>query len=94
MKKLLENEEVSLENNPVNGNQEDLRVIVTHLLNDLSPEQVKLRVLNFLAEEKGRLEFINGNVILCFSNLKDKIKFLTDLRGDMTLKMDKMSSSA
>jgi hypothetical protein len=93
MKKPLQNR-ISIKDIPVMNGQDDNRVIVTHLLDDLTPEQVKLRVLNFLADEKGSLEFKDGNVILCFSNLKDKKKFLFDLRKDITLKTDRMPPPA
>ena len=93
MKKPLQNR-VSIKDIPLMSGQDDNRVIVTHLLDDFTPEQVKLRVLNFLADEKGRLEFIDGNVILCFSNLKDKKKFLADLGKDITLTTDRMPPPA
>ncbi|MFI5305360.1 MAG: hypothetical protein ACHQYP_11275 [Nitrospiria bacterium] len=93
MKKSIQNM-VSAKGSPLIGSQDDYRVIVTHLLDDLTPEQVKLRVLDFLADERGRLEFIDGDVVLCFSNLNDKKKFLVDLKRDITLNTDKMPHSA
>jgi hypothetical protein len=78
MKNLIQNK-VSIKGKPFINNREEYRVIITHLLEGLTPDQVKCEVLDLLTDEKGRLEFKDENVILCFWNLKDKEKFLVNL---------------
>ncbi|MFI5304201.1 MAG: hypothetical protein ACHQYP_05325 [Nitrospiria bacterium] len=72
--------EVCINENPVSVGRKEHTVNVTHLLNDPTSEQVKCKILDTLADEKGRLEVKNGTVVLCFWNLKDKEDFLGNLQ--------------
>jgi len=79
MKKLFHND-TSLKHQSVIGSREEHQVVVTHLLDALTPEELKCKVLDLLTDEKGRLEFKDGNVILSFWKLKDKEEFLVKLK--------------
>jgi hypothetical protein len=79
MKILFDNEVSSQDNSGILGRQEH-RVNITPLVNDFIAPQIKLKILNALEDQKGRLEVKDGTIILCFWNPKDKVDFLVNLQ--------------
>jgi len=78
--KLVVHSEVSINETAGSTGRKEHLVDVTYLLKDPTPEQVKSKILDALADEKGRLEVKDGTVILCFWNLQDKADFLVKIQ--------------